>query len=131
MPTAWVNAPPVVVTRPDAASAGRCAAIALAAPTDSSACACACACAGRPPSEPSTSCAYSELTSEPTIATPSAPETMRATGLVAEAAPVLAAGRAPTTAAAAGAMTQPIESVRPKNQATRARPPVCGCQTVV
>jgi hypothetical protein len=37
---------------------------------------------------------------------------------VAEATPDLAAGTAPTTASVAGAMTQPVASVRPKNQAT-------------
>ena len=54
-------------------------------------------------------------------ATPSAPETMRATVLVAEATPDLAAGTAPTTASVAGAMTQPIASARPKNQSGQQR----------
>ena len=54
------------------------------------------------------------------IATPSAPETIRATVFVAEATPDLAAGTAPTTASVAGAMTQPIARVKPKNQAMSA-----------
>ena len=69
--------------------------------------------------------------SEPITATPSAPETMRATVLVAEATPDLAAGTAPTTASVAGAMTQPIARARPKNQATSAKAPVSGSQSVV
>ena len=64
-------------------------------------------------------------------ATPSAPETMRATVLVAEATPDLAAGTAPTTASVAGAMTQPIASARPKNQRASVSAPVCGSQNVV
>ena len=39
---------------------------------------------------------------------------MRATVLVAEATPDLAAGTAPTTASVAGAMTQPIARVEPE-----------------
>src|SRR4029077_15592043 len=68
---------------------------------------------------------------EPMTATPRAPETMRATVLVAEATPDLAAGTAPTTALVAGAMTQPIASARPKNQNASVTAPVCGSQKVV
>src|SRR3954464_14514905 len=64
-------------------------------------------------------------------ATPSAPETMRATVLVAEATPALAAGTAPTTALVAGAMTQPIARARPKNQRASVSAPVCGSHRVV
>ena len=56
---------------------------------------------------------------------------MRATVLVAEATPDLAAGTAPTTASVAGAMTQPIARASPKNQAASASAPVCGSQSVV
>src|SRR3954464_13093092 len=63
-------------------------------------------------------------------ATPSAPETMRATVLVAEATPALAAGTAPTTAPVAGAMTQPIARARPKNQRASVSAPVCGSHRV-
>src|SRR4051812_37165303 len=56
---------------------------------------------------------------------------MRATVLVAEATPDLAAGTAPTTAFVAGAITQPIASARPKNQKPNATAPVCGFQSVV
>ena len=56
---------------------------------------------------------------------------MRATVLVAEATPDLAAGTAPTTAFVAGAMTQPIASASPKNHAASASAPVCGSQSVV
>ena len=69
--------------------------------------------------------------SEPITATPSAPETMRATVLVADATPDLAAGTAPTTASVAGAMTQPIESASPKNQKTRPSVPVSDSQNEV
>ena len=69
--------------------------------------------------------------SEPMIATPSAPETMRATVLVAEATPDLAAGTAPTTASVAGAITQPMARARPKNQATSTSAFVSGSQSVV
>jgi hypothetical protein len=73
---------------------------------------------GRRASDSSTLPEESELTSDPITATPSAPETIRATVLVAEAMPALAGGTAPTTASVAGAMTQPIARVRKKNQAT-------------
>src|SRR5918992_1564621 len=56
---------------------------------------------------------------------------MRATVLVADATPDLAAGTAPTTASVAGAMIQPIETARPKNQAIKVSAPVCGSQNVV
>ena len=56
---------------------------------------------------------------------------MRATVLVAEATPDLAAGTAPTTASVAGAMTQPMASVAPKNQAISVKVPVSGPQSVV
>ena len=64
-------------------------------------------------------------------ATPSAPETIRATVFVAEATPDLAAGTAPTTASVAGAITQPIASASPKNQAASASALVLGSQSMV
>src|SRR5215216_5929260 len=54
---------------------------------------------------------------------------MRATVLVADATPDLAAGTAPTTASVAGAITQPIATVSPKNHARRAGEPVFGLQS--
>ena len=60
------------------------------------------------------------------IATPSAPDTIRATVFVADATPDLAAGTAPTTASVAGAMIQPIARVRPNNQPTSSQAPVFG-----
>src|SRR5687767_560715 len=69
--------------------------------------------------------------SEPITATPRAPETMRATVLVADATPDLAAGTAPTTASVAGAMTQPIERASPKNQKTNPSVPVSDPQNEV
>ena len=48
-------------------------------------------------------------------ATPSAPDTIRATVFIADATPERAAGTAPTTASVAGAITQPIESASAKN----------------
>src|SRR5690349_1245601 len=64
-------------------------------------------------------------------ATPSAPETMRATVFVADATPDLAAGTAPTTASVAGAMTQPMARVTPRNQATSQSTLVFGPQSSV
>ncbi len=72
-----------------------------------------------------------EPTSEPITATPSAPETIRATVFVAEATPDFAAGTAPTTASVAGAITQPIESASPKNQAASTSAPVFDSQSIV
>ena len=69
--------------------------------------------------------------SEPITATPSAPEIMRATVFVAEATPDLAAGTAPTTASVAGAITQPIARVSPKNQAASVKAPVSGFHSIV
>src|SRR4029450_4129798 len=65
------------------------------------------------------------------MATPKAPETMRATVLVADATPDLAAGTAPTTASVAGAITQPMASVKTKNQATSTSALVLGSQRIV
>ena len=56
---------------------------------------------------------------------------MRATVLVAEATPALAGATAPTTASVAGAMIQPIDRARPKNQATSASALVAGSKNVV
>src|SRR3954471_24909513 len=61
-------------------------------------------------------------------ATPSAPETMRATVLVADATPDFAAGTAPTTAPVAGAMIQPMASAARKNQTGRGTGAGCGSQ---
>src|SRR5262245_26548478 len=69
--------------------------------------------------------------SEPITATPSAPEIIRATVLVAEATPDFAAGTAPTTASVAGAITQPIAIVSPKNQAASVTALVSGAQDMV
>src|SRR4051812_12467045 len=64
-------------------------------------------------------------------ATPRAPETIRATVLVADAIPDLAAGTEPTTALVAGAMTQPIARARPKNQSASVTAPVFVPQKLV
>jgi hypothetical protein len=56
---------------------------------------------------------------------------MRATALVAEATPDFAAGTAPTTASVAGAITQPIARVKPKNQVVSTNALVLGSQSVV
>src|SRR5215204_4725870 len=45
--------------------------------------------------------------------------------------PVFAAGTAPTTASVAGAMTQPIARVSPKNHGTSVSALVCGSQKMV